>query len=187
MVDDVARGVVSALHIVLVVNDGCVAGNRLVLIQHEGEHLIGHVDEGDGFFGNFDGLGRHHGYPVTDVTYLVVEAHLVVGRRVGVALATRRITNSLDVPVMKHRMHAGQGPRLRIIDRQDASLGVRAVKHLGVQHAAELNVVRERRLALSQLYRVDLGFRLADHLGLGDLRAGNDARCQRRQALEGDG
>ena len=72
-------------------------------------------------------------------------------------------------------MDAGQRPRPRVVDGDDAGVGVRASQHLRVQHAAQLDVVGEGGVALREPQRIDLALWLADHSVCGESGDGHDA------------
>ncbi len=61
-----------------------------------------------------------------------------------------------------HRLHAGDSPRRRCVDRDDASMRVRAAEDPAVQGAGEEHVVGVDRLAGDSRYRIDLRQRLPD-------------------------
>jgi hypothetical protein len=84
---DVARGVVDADGVLLVVDPGRPLGQRLELVEHGRQDLVGHRDAAAGRLGDLGGLGGHGRHAVAHVTDLVVEAHLVPRVRVGPALA----------------------------------------------------------------------------------------------------
>ena len=54
-------------------------------------------------------------------------------------------------------MHAGQAAGPGSVDAPDAGVGMRTGEELGVQHAAQLDIVCEGRAAASQLHRINLG------------------------------
>ncbi len=67
---------------------------------------------------------------------------------------------------MDNGPHARDGPRLAVINRHNAGVGVGAGQQAGVEHAAQLDVIDERRVALGQLDGVDLRLGLAHNLRL---------------------
>ncbi len=82
---------------------------------------------------------------------------------------------------MKHRPHPGQAPGLGVSSMlDDPGVGMRAPQHLGVEHAAHLDVVDEGRIAFDQLQSINLYFRFTHDLGVGYLRAGHHPGGGRR-------
>ncbi len=150
-------------------DDWCAGTDGFLDIENSRQGLVGHVDEANGGLGNSQRVGGHRSHAVADIAHLVIEADLVVGRRIRVRLAAGRVLNALDVTAMDDGAHAGQRPRLAVVDGNDARVGVRTGQQLGIEHAPHFDVVNEGRIALGQLDGIDLGFRLADDL---HLRAG---------------
>ena len=109
-------GVVGTVHLSLVMDDGSPVLDGIVLVEDGREHFVFDFDEAEGLFGDLDGVGGNRGHPVADVAHLVVEAHLVVGERVGVALAAGCVADSWHVPMMQDGFDTGQCERLRIVD-----------------------------------------------------------------------
>ncbi len=122
-------------------------------------------------FGNFHRVGGDGGHAIAHVAHFVVEADLIVGRRIGVALSAGGVFDALDVFVMDDGVHAGQRDGFAVVDVQDAGVGVGAGEQLGVQHAAHVDVIDEGGVAFGQFDGVDFGFWFADN---GRFR---DARC----------
>ena len=163
VVDDVVARVVGALHVRLVVDHRGAVDDRVVLVEDGGEHLVGHVDQVDGGLRDLLRVRRDRRDAVPDVAHLVVEAHLVVGQRVRVALAAGRVANPRHVAVVKHGAHPGERPGRGIVDRHDPGVGVRAVQHLGDQGPRQVPVIRERGVPLRQLDGVGLRLGVAHH------------------------
>ena len=169
VVHQVALGVADVGGVVLVVDLGGVGVHGKALVEHGRQDLVFDLDEAHGLLGGLDGLGGHRGDPVADVSDPVVEAHLVVGVGVGPALPAGCVLDPGRVAVMQHRVDPLDGPGRRVVDAQDAGVGVRAAQHLGVQHPPGLHVVGEGRVALGQPHRVHLDLGLADHGHVGHL------------------
>ena len=163
---DVALGVVDVHRVRLVVDHRRAGLHGLLRVEDRGQHLVLHFDELQGLLHQLRRLGRHDGHPVPHVADLAVQAHLVVGGRVGVALAAAGVDDPLHVLVGEHRVDAGQGLGLGGVDGDDAGVGVGAGEEAAVEHARQLHIVREDGPALGQLHRVHLGLRLVHHLGL---------------------
>ena len=169
VVHQVALRVADVGRIVLIVDLGGVGLHGVALVEHRGQDLVGDLDEPQGLLGLLDGLGGHRRHPVAHVADPVIEADLVVGVGVGPALPAGGVLHPGGVGVVQHLVHAGDGPGLRVVDSQDAGVGVRAAQNLGVQHPPGLYVVGEGGVALGQAHRVDLDFGLADHGHVGHL------------------
>ena len=84
---DVARGVVCTLHVGFVVDDRRVAGDGFVLVEHCRQDLIFDLDQINRGFCDLNRLCCYGSDPITNMSNLVVEADLVVGQWVRVALA----------------------------------------------------------------------------------------------------
>ena len=147
----------------LVVDQRRVLGQRLPRVEHGGEDLVGHLDPAAGLLGELDGVGRHRGDAVADVTDLVVEAHLIPRIRVRPALAGRRVLHPRRVREVQDGSDAGNRARLGVVDRDDPRVGVGAAQHLCVQQPARLDVAGEGGVALDEPDRVHLPLGLADH------------------------
>ena len=161
-----------ALHVFFVVDHRSSLGDRVVLVEHGREDLVGHVDEVERGLCDLRGVCGDGSDAVAHVADLVVKAALVVRLRVGEALSTRGVADPWHVLVVEHRPDTRQRPGLCVVDGNDSGMGMGAVQHLGVEQTADLDVVDERRIPLGQLEGVDLWLGLADHRGLGHLRAG---------------
>ena len=80
---DVARGVADADGVRLVVDPGRPLGQRLELVEHRRQDLVGHLDPAAGLLGELGRLGGDRRHPVAHVADLVVEAHLIPGYGLG--------------------------------------------------------------------------------------------------------
>ena len=169
VVDDVAVAVVDLDGVGFVVDDRRTRQHRLALVENRRQDLVGDVDQSAGLLGDVDALGRDDCDPVADVAHLVVEAHLVVRVRVRPTLAARGVLDPRGVAVVEDGVDAGQCPGPGVVDGDDAGVGVRAAQHLGVEHAAQFDVVGERRVALGETHRVDLDLGASDDRHLGDV------------------
>ena len=185
VMNEVVGGVVRPFHVRLVVDDRCTIEDRLVLIEYRGEHFVRDVDQIDGGERDLLRVGGDGGNAVTDETDAVVEADLVVGERVRVALSARRVSNAGHVAVMDDGMHTRQFESSRVVDRDDPGIGVRAVEDLGDECAGQIDVVGERRIALDELDGIDLGLRFPDDAGLRDVAARHHTRSDGREIRPG--
>ena len=118
--------------IALVMNDWRAGLYGFNFVKYGRQHLILDLDQLEGSFGDFKGIGRHGSHPISNVANLVVEADLVVRRRVRVGLASRRILDALDVLVVDDCPDTGQGERLCIIDGDDTRMGMGACQQFCV-------------------------------------------------------
>ncbi len=89
-----------------------------------------------------------------------------MGRRVGVRLAAAGVLDAGNVAAVDDGPHAGDGSCLAVVDLDDTGVGVGAGQQPGVEHAAHLDVIDKRRVALGQLDGVDLRLGLAHNLRL---------------------
>ncbi len=181
VVNQVVGGIVRPLHIRFVVNHGRSVEDGLVLVEHCGEHLVGHVDQVDRCERDLFRVGCDGCDAIADETDPIVEADLVVGEWVGVALATRRISHSRHVPVMEYGVDAGERRGSRVVDVNDPCVRVRAVEHLRHEGAGGNDVVGEGRIALHQLDGIDLDLGVADDTGVRHVDAWNDLWSDRGQ------
>ena len=179
VMDDVVTRVVGPLHVRLVVDHRGAVDDRVVLVEDGGEHLVGHVDQADGGLRDLLRVRRDGGDTVPDVAHLVVEAHLVVGQRVRVALATGRVADPRHVAVVEHGADTRERPGCGVVDRHDARMSVRAVQHLGDQGPRQVPVIREGRVPLGELDRVGLRLRVAHDARVGNVRAEDHPRRDR--------
>ncbi len=88
VMNDVALGVVGAFHVGLVVDHRRRVLHRFVLVEDRRQHLVLHVDEFDGRFGDLERVGRDDGHSIADMADLVVEADLIVREWIRVALTS---------------------------------------------------------------------------------------------------
>ena len=105
---------------------GGVPGDGVVLIEHGWKHVVGDVEQRDGLFGYFDGLGGNGGNAVTDVSHLVVKADLVVRLRVGPRLAARGVFDARRVLEVEYGVDSGKRRGCCVIDVDDAGMGMGA-------------------------------------------------------------
>jgi hypothetical protein len=159
---DVAGSGVNADGVPLVVNNGRAFSHGLALVEYRGEDLIGHLYPPARLLRDLERLGGDRSHPIAHVTDLVVETHLIPRVRVGPALATRGVLDSSRIAMVQDCMDAGERPGGRVVDVHDTGVGVGASEHLCVEHAAQLHVVGERRIALHQFQSIHLGLGRAD-------------------------
>ena len=86
------------LDVRLVVDDRRSLENRLVLVEYRWEHVIRDVDQLNCCERNLLRVRSNGGNTVSNEPNAVVEADLVIGERVRVALPSRRITNTGHLP-----------------------------------------------------------------------------------------
>ena len=175
MVNDVVRRVVRTLHVRFVMDHGCTVDDRFVLVEDGGEHLVYDVDHVTRSEGDLLGVCGERRDTIPDVADLVVEAHLVVGERIRVALTAGCVSHPGHVSVMQHGVDSGEGKRLGGVDGDDPGVGVRTVEHFRDEGPGEVDIIGERRIPLCQLDRVDLVFGLPDDAGFRNIDARNDA------------
>ena len=108
VVHDVALSVGDVGRVVLVVDDRRAGFDRLQLVEHRRQHLVGHVDQPHRLLRDLDRLGGDRRDAVADVTNLVVEADLVVRVRVRPRLAAGGVLHPRRVAVVQHGVHAGE-------------------------------------------------------------------------------
>ncbi len=111
------------------------------------------------------------------MAYLVVQADLVIGRRLGIALATAGIDDPLHVLVGEDGVHAGECQRPAAVDIEDACMGMGAGEQAAMEHAGHLHVVGEDGAPFGQFDGVDFRLRFVDHRGLGRGQGGR--HCSR--------
>ncbi len=180
VVADVVRRVEDPHGVRFVVDDRRALGKCRLGIQYRRQNLVGDIDQAARLLGDLGRLGGDSCDPIADVAHLVVEAHLVVRTRVGPALTARGVLHPRRVAVVHHSVHSWQRRCLRIVDRDDARVCMRAPQDLRVQHPAKLDVVGEGCVALDETQSFHLVLRFADHRGLRNVRGGHKPRHSRR-------
>ena len=163
----VARSIVDLHGVGFVVDDRRPRLHGLHRVEDGGQNLVLDLDEFQRLLENLGRLGGDDSHAIADMAHLVVQAHLVVGRRVGVALPAGGIQHALHVLVGQHRVHARQRQRLALVDAHDAGVGVRAGEQAAVEHARHLQIVGKNGAPLDELERIDLRLRLVDDGGFG--------------------
>ena len=146
----------------LVVDDRRTRLHGLHRVKDGRQHFVFDLDQFQRLLENLGRLGRDDSHAIADMPHLVVEAHLVVRGRVGIALPAGSVEDALHIFVGQHRVHAGQRQRLALVDAHDAGVGVRAGQQAAVEHAGHLHVVGKDGAPLDKLERVDLRLRLVD-------------------------
>ncbi len=168
---EVARGVLDARRVGLVVDHRRAPVHRVLHVEHGRQHLVLHLDAPQRLLGDGPRVGRDGGHAVADVPDLGVEQVGVVGRRLGKRLAGRGVRDARHVLVGQHRVHAGQRLGAAGVDPRDARMGMRARQDLADQHARQLDVVGEGGLAGDELVAVHLPDAPADDALLAHRRA----------------
>ena len=140
---------------------GAVQGG--LRVEHRGERLPVHPDQGERSQGRGLVRGGDNGHRVAHVAHPVVQDAPVIGRGLGKTLPGQGGAGGGHVRVGEHAGHPGEAPGRRCIDRADAGRGVRAAQqpdHQGV--VVQVQVAGVHRPAGDQGQRVDLGDRFAD-------------------------
>jgi len=106
-----------------------VAGDR--------QRLVGHIDQGQRFPGDGGGLGGDQRHRVAQVAHFV--PHRAEHRPVQVYQAVSVLAG--DIGGGQDGVHAGQHPRPRRVDGQDAGVGVGGAQRRAVEHPGEGVVV----------------------------------------------
>ena len=176
----VARAVLDLPAFRLVVQNGRARLHALARIEDCGQWLVLDLDQFQRLERDLFALRRHGGHAIAHKAHFVVQAVVVVRAWFGIALPGGGVRNARQVLVRQHSMHTGQRSRPAGIDALDQRVGVRAEQQLADQHATEIHVIGEGRLALHQLARIHLLRRFAHLLERVDFgrhhHHGRDAR-----------
>ena len=136
---DVAHFVVGE-RIVIAVQLGRALGHRLLGVEDRRQDLVFHGDLAATLFGGADRVGDHRHHPLAREPHDVVEHVGVVGIHQMVGVDRGAVALPGDVLPRVHAVHAGNGERGGLVDRDDARVGVRRMQHLEVQHPRHLGV-----------------------------------------------
>ena len=134
VVDEVALRIVNFDGVRLIMHFRRAGLHGCHRVKHGGQHLVLDLDQLQRLLQDLGRLGGDDGDAVADMAHLVVQADLVVGRRVGIALPARGIDHARHIHVGEHGMHAGQGACLGGIDTLDAGVGMGAGEQAAVKH-----------------------------------------------------
>ena len=164
---DVAGRVVNLHRVGLVVDDGRAVGHCLFRAEDCGQNLVLDANQFQRLLDQFRRLRGDNRHPVAHVAHFVVQADLIVGGRLGIALAAAGVDDPRHVQVGEDRVDAGQLLRRAFVDAEDAGVGVGAGKQAAVEYPRHLHVVGKDGPPLHQLHSVHLRLRFVDHLRLG--------------------
>ena len=144
-------GVAGYVALVVVVQLGRAVRDCFLDIGYGGQHFVLDIDEREGFFGGVRALGGDCGDCLSFVQRLlagegVVAQMLQVRGRAGDNHA-RLIGSVGEVGGCNDGEDFGVRLRLARVDGDDVGVGVRAAKHLAVQHAGQVHVRAVERLA----------------------------------------
>ncbi len=123
----------------------------LLRVEDGWQRLVLHLDQGQGLLGDGLTLRSDERHPVPYKAHLVVERKGIKGAGDGIGLPGRGVHHARDVLPGEHCRHTRQLPGPGRVNALDASVRMRAVEHLGMQHPAHLDICRKSRLALDEL------------------------------------
>ena len=139
--DDVASRVGDAVLGGLVTVDGGRARcDRLRGIDHRRQNFVLDLEPAAAFFGGGLGLRDHSGDLLSDEADDIVEHASVVRVHPGFLVPRGGEQPVRYVFVAQHRMHAGNGERRALVDRDDFGVRMRRAQYLDVQHAFHRHV-----------------------------------------------
>ena len=162
---NVAFGVVNHLGVIFVVNHGRAGLHRFFRREGRGQLFVFDFDAFQRFLYKLRCFGGHGGHPVADVADFRIEADLVVGGRLGIALAAAGVDDAGQVGVGLDGMDAGQCQGVGGIDGKDAGMGDGAGEEAAIEHTGQLDIVGKYGATFGQFDGVHLRFGLVDDLG----------------------
>ena len=130
--------------------------------KHGGQNLIFHVNQAQRGFGNRLAFGGDKRDAVADKPDFAVENHMIVGRRLRMALPRLRMPDFRQVFMRQHGMHAGQRARFARVNLDDAGMRVGAEQNFRAEHAGQVVIIGKFGFAGDELFGVHFRQRLID-------------------------
>ncbi|CFE03603.1 Uncharacterised protein [Bordetella pertussis] len=139
-----------------------IGPQRIAAIHHRAQHFIFDRHPRRRVLGDVAAVGHHHRDGLADERHLALGQHerrRVIGQRRQREpqrhAPGRQLAEQVARPIDRgHARHRAGG---RQVDRDKARMGMRATHEAGMQHALDLDIVQEARLAAQQRIVLDTG------------------------------